>query len=63
MPEPVPLTVTCDTCGASAQTFNGADPDSALECACCPVPHSHAGLGCRTVTISATAHLSGEISE
>jgi hypothetical protein len=54
---PEPLTVTCDTCGKSAQTFSGATPDLALECGCCPVLHDHAGLGCRTVTISAKARL------
>src|SRR5580692_2646052 len=57
-PLPPPLLVTCDTCGASAETYDGADPDSALRCGCCPLPHNHAGLGCRTITISATAHLS-----
>ena len=63
MPDPAlpePLTVACDTCGASAQTFNGSDPDGGLECPCCPEDHSHAGLGCRPVTISATAYLTGE---
>ena len=60
MPGPAPLTVTCDSCGTSAQTFNGSDPDGALECPCCPEDHSHAGLGCRTITIQATAHLTGE---
>ena len=60
MPEPVPITVTCNNCGASAQTFNGSDPDGGLECPCCPEDHSHAGLGCRPVTISATAYLTGE---
>lgn len=57
-PQSPPLTVTCKQCGASAQTFNGADPHSALECGCCTEDHSHAGLGCRPVTISATASLS-----
>lgn len=52
-----PLVVTCDTCGKSAETYNGLDPDSALDCDCCPVRHNHAGLGCRTVTITATAYL------
>jgi hypothetical protein len=55
---PEPLRVTCNSCGASAETWNGADPDSAVECGCCPLPHNHAGLGCRPVTISATARLS-----
>lgn len=54
---PEPLVVTCDTCGKSAETFNGADPDSALACPCCPVEHNHAGLGCRTITISGRAYL------
>jgi hypothetical protein len=54
---PEPLRVTCNSCGASAETWNGTDPDSALECGCCPLPHSHAVLGCRTVTITATARL------
>ena len=57
---PHPLVVVCDSCGKSAETFNGADPDSALDCACCPEPHNHAGLGCRTITIQARAFLSGE---
>lgn len=60
MPEAAPLTVVCNSCGASAQTFNGSDPHGALECPCCPEDHSHAGLGCRTITIQATAHLAGE---
>jgi hypothetical protein len=54
---PDPLTVTCKSCGKSADTWNGADPDSALECGCCPLAHSHAGRGCRPVTITATARL------
>jgi hypothetical protein len=53
-----PLIVTCNTCGKSAETLNGLDPDSAVECGCCPERHNHAGLGCRTVTITATARLS-----
>jgi len=28
-----------------------------VECGCCPVTHDHAGLGCRPVTITATARL------
>lgn len=56
------LQVTCDSCGTTAHTANGADPDSAVDCDCCPEDHSHAGPGCpRTVTITATAHLSGSI--
>jgi len=54
---PEPLIVTCDSCGKSAETYNGADPDAAVECGCCPEQHSHAGLGCRTVTIQAKARL------
>lgn len=54
----LPLVVTCDRCHASAETYNGLDPDSALACGCCLLPHDHAGLGCRTVTITATAVLS-----
>ena len=60
MPEPAPIRVTCNTCQTSALTFNGSDPHGALECPCCPEDHSHAGLGCRTITISATAYLTGE---
>jgi hypothetical protein len=57
VPVPGPLTVTCDTCGASAETWDGEHPDRAVECGCCPLAHDHAGLGCRTVTITATARL------
>jgi hypothetical protein len=54
------LRVTCDSCGTTAHTQNGADPDAAVDCGCCPEDHSHAGPGCaRTVTITATAYLSG----
>jgi hypothetical protein len=60
MPDPASLRVTCDSCQATAETLDGSDPDGALECPCCPQDHSHAGLGCRTITISATAFLSGE---
>lgn len=49
--------VTCDSCGKTTDTIEGSRLDQALECDCCPVKHNHAGLGCRTVTISATAHL------
>ena len=63
MPDPGPLTIVCNSCGASALTFNGSDPHGALECPCCPEPHSHAGLGCRTITIRATAYLTGEATE
>ena len=54
---PEPLLVTCDRCGKPAETFDGLHPDRALQCGCCPLPHDHAGLGCRTVTIHARAHL------
>ena len=52
-----PLLVTCDTCGKSAETYDGAHPDLAVDCGCCPVAHDHMGLGCRTVTIQAKAYL------
>lgn len=52
-----PLMVTCDTCGKSAETYDYGDPDGALDCDCCPVKHNHGGLGCRTVTITASAFL------
>ena len=55
--DPKPLTVVCDTCGASAQTWDFQHPDLAVTCGCCPVGHDHAGLGCRPVTIYASAHL------
>ena len=54
---PEPLRVTCDGCGAEAWTFDYQHPDRAVECGCCPVAHDHAGLGCRPVTIFATACL------
>jgi hypothetical protein len=57
LPEPKPLTIQCDTCGKSAETWDFQHPDLAVECGCCPVPHDHAGLGCRTVTITAYAQL------
>jgi len=49
------LEVTCDSCGESARTLNGSNPDGALSCDCCPENHDHAGRGCRTVTITAFA--------
>jgi|SwirhisoilCB3_FD_contig_21_39392834_length_516_multi_3_in_0_out_0_2 hypothetical protein len=52
-----PLTVTCNSCGKSAQTWDYAHPDLAVECQCCAVAHDHAGLGCRPVVIYANAHL------
>lgn len=54
---PDPIRVACNSCGASAETWDGQHPDSALDCGCCPIPHDHAGLGCRPVTITATARL------
>jgi hypothetical protein len=54
---PQPLIVTCDSCGKSGETWDGEHPDRAVECSCCPQEHDHGGLGCRTVTITAMAHL------
>jgi len=54
---PEPLTVVCNSCGTSAQTWDGQHPDLAVKCGCCPLDHDHAGLGCRPVTISAKAYL------
>lgn len=51
------LVVTCDSCGKSAETWDFRHPDQALICECCPAAHDHAGLGCRTVTITASAQL------
>lgn len=48
-----PLLLTCNSCGKQAETWNGSNPDAELVCDCCPVDHDHAGLGCRTITISA----------
>jgi hypothetical protein len=53
------LTVTCNTCGTQAPVTDGTQPHASLQCGCCPLPHDHAGLGCRTVTITATAGLAG----
>lgn len=58
---PEPLKVTCNSCGKSAETLDYASPDRALSCGCCPVSHDHAGLGCRPVTITATAVLTGAL--
>jgi hypothetical protein len=55
--EEKPLIVKCDSCGKTAETWDFQHPDLAVECTCCPLPHDHTGLGCRTVTITATAHL------
>lgn len=53
-----PLIVTCDMCGDSAETWDGSNPDAAVNCGCCPLDHSHMGPGCnRTVTITAFAQL------
>jgi hypothetical protein len=54
---PEPLTVTCDSCGKSAETYDGMHPDRALDCGCCAERHDHAGLGCRPVTVSARVRL------
>jgi hypothetical protein len=51
------LKVTCHSCGTTAETWDFRHPDRAVKCDCCPLPHDHAGLGCRPVTITATAHL------
>jgi hypothetical protein len=52
-----PITVTCNSCGKSGETWDGGNPHAAVECDCCPEKHDHAGRGCRTVTITAFAHL------
>lgn len=57
IPFPDPLVVECDTCGKRGETYDFQHPDLAVECGCCPVAHDHAGLGCRPVTITATARL------
>ena len=54
---PEPLRVSCLGCGTEGWTFDYQHPDRAVECGCCPEPHDHAGLGCRPVTIFATAYL------
>ena len=55
--DPKPLIVTCNSCGKTAETWDYQHPDLAVECSCCPVAHDHTGIGCRPVTITATAHL------
>jgi hypothetical protein len=54
---PEPLKVICNTCGKWGETYDGAHPDLAVDCDCCPIAHDHMGLGCRTVTIQAKAYL------
>lgn len=54
---PDPLRVACNSCGTTAETWDFQHPDLAVTCECCPVDHDHTGLGCRPVTITATAHL------
>lgn len=53
------VTVTCDSCGKSVETPNAHAPDRELDCGCCPEDHDHAGLGCRTVTITVRAFIGG----
>ena len=55
--DPEPLKVVCDSCGETAQTWDYQHPDACVVCDCCPVAHDHAGLGCRPVTIYASANL------
>ena len=53
-----PLRVECKQCLASAETYDYQHPDLApIGCDCCPADHDHAGLGCRPVTVYATARL------
>jgi hypothetical protein len=54
---PDPLRVACNSCGTTAETWDFQHPDLAVTCGCCPIEHDHTGLGCRPVTITATAHL------
>ena len=52
------LHLSCDGCGTSATVADGADPDAALTCGCCPEDHHHghaadaSGKACRPITIS-----------
>lgn len=55
--EPRPLSVSCDSCGMTAETWDFQHPDWAVTCGCCPEVHDHTGLGCRPVTVTGTAHL------
>ncbi len=61
------LTVTCDSCGKTAETWDFQNPDRGLECNCCRILHDHAGRGCRTITITGNAYLTlfdiGELLE
>lgn len=41
MSDPGEITVACLQCGTSATITSGADPDSAVQCDCCPVDHHH----------------------
>ena len=65
--DPKPLKVRCNSCGIEAETWDFQHPDLAVVCSCCPVDHDHTGLGCRPVTITATAFLTlfdiGELME
>ncbi len=53
--DPVPLRVVCNSCGTEAETWDYQHPDLAVTCSCCPEPHDHTGIGCRPVTIYASA--------
>jgi hypothetical protein len=37
----VPYLVQCNQCRASAQITRARDPDSAVQCGCCPQAHHH----------------------
>jgi len=52
--------VKCDSCGQEGWTPDGSNPDAAVKCACCPEDHDHSSCD-RTVTITATAILTGSI--
>ena len=62
-----PLRVECKSCRVSAETYDYQHPDLAVTCSCCPLDHDHTGLGCRPVTIYATARMAlfdiGELME
>jgi hypothetical protein len=55
--DPQPLRVVCNSCKAESETWDYRHPDLCVTCDCCPVAHDHTGIGCRPVTIYATAHL------